>query len=269
MSLSIEQLRLHSKINSIKQRRASKTADVSIIPQDVGSDYFPEGSCTIVIAEKSLIKSISATGRYERSERSLAEAIGSKASELNKSKGNIESSETDLLRKAVEIEKGCEFFDLSFNRVPILSGIPVSNSFGLGAVTIPYSGGLLEASSFKLEHYLSGSEDEEWCGTIIPVPPRLSDVEKSVLDLIPSNVGNVTLGYAAGESLMITVTTVTIALFVVAVHCPAFGGSSRRLLSDTSRMSDSDLEQLRGMIARGDVLPAAMKMLDIRSGAFD
>jgi hypothetical protein len=268
MSVSVEQLRLLGKISSIKQRRSSKISPVSVLNASSASEMFPEGTCTIVISERKFVDRISRLGSRDLDDTKVVAEIGAQLSELNKSKPNGDVSDVEALRKVLDTEKNCEMFDLHFNGSPILISVPLLNSFGIGAVTIPYSGGQLDASSFKLEHFNSGSDDEDWCGTIIPIPPKLSEIERKVLDLIPSNVGNVTLGDVGTRA--VTVTTVTIALFVVAVHCPAYGGAMRRIkaLSDVTDKLGPDLQQFQNMLENGDVLPAAQAMLEVRARAF-
>ena len=101
MSVPVEQLRLLGKVSSIKQHRSSKIADVIILESASASEYFPEGSCTIVISEKKMMDRMMSAIRSDAADEMALQAFGLAIVELNKSKKTDEVSDIEALRKVI------------------------------------------------------------------------------------------------------------------------------------------------------------------------
>lgn len=98
---------------------------------------------------------------------------------------------------------------------------------------------------------------------LIAVRPKLTDIEKAILEKIPQNVGNFSIGNIGERA--ITVTTITIALFVLAVHCPTYGGRDFRLADQEFQFNPKELDDFKRLVSEGKVLPAADKIIQARS----
>jgi hypothetical protein len=99
-------------------------------------------------------------------------------------------------------------------------GLPAGLDFGV--ISFPYAGLELDPADFVLEQYVKHEFQERLDAVVVIRPPVLSDAERAALELVPPEQREIGIGTPG--HVAVTVTTVTVALFVVAVHTPTLTG---------------------------------------------
>lgn len=113
---------------------------------------------------------------------------------------------------------------------------------------------------FSLVEYYTREKSAVLEAVLIVRSPRLTEPEKAALDLVPPELTELNIGTVG--RMAVTVTTITIALFVVAVHTPAFGGA----ITVRDRFRNVTLANER--IQELGSMPAARELLALRQQLF-
>jgi len=278
---------LLAAISTHKSNRIPQNIPVRFTELEEAADSFPEGTITLIITRTSSEEDFAALGNSEISTQ-LIESASHRILEGNKV-GRTYSIE-DGAKILTDQLSQVDLFDLRYNGRPIVEGVPIRKDAPMAAITLPYAGGGLDPKLIQAIAYpadpisplpvgidpriatpigpddpLPEGVDPRIASVIaVAVTPKLTDIERRVLDQVPTNVGNTRIGDIG--PLAVTVTTVTVVLFVAAFHCPAYGGAQRiNLIREP--LAANDLERLSALERDGQILPAAKELLAMRSRA--
>jgi len=131
-------------------------------------------------------------------------------------------SRVSPIAAARELAGGRAFASLRYGRTVLAENLGLPAGIGFGAISFPYAGLKLDPAAFEFEQYVRHDFHERLDGILVVRPPVLSNAERAALELVPPEM--IELGIRSPGNVAVTVTTVTVALFVVAVHTPTLTG---------------------------------------------
>jgi hypothetical protein len=162
------------------------------------------------------------------------------------------------------LEEATSIVDLRYETTALLSAVPMSAERNIAVFPVPYNGGRLEESKFIMSSF-SPDQAENVSGFIVLHKPRLTDLERHIVDLIPADASDFHLG--VGRPIPANCTPAALVVFVIAatlMHTPFIGRRPQvlelRARLQSAKLSDERINEL------GD-LSSAEELLELRRKA--
>jgi hypothetical protein len=243
-----------------KYSRLIRTSSPSVITFESDDDLgmVPPGSVTLFMAPKGSSFLASVQNGFERGDvnklQELANQIGAEG---------VKRKPISLKRAAADLIKQRVYADVRYGSETLAENLGLVNGIDYGILSFPYNGGPLNIRDFSIVEYFRDEQNEFLESVLVIRPPKLSPAEKKALELVPPELRGIHIG--SGGTKAVTVTTVTILLFVVAVHTPTLTGGldvrNFRDRLDRIQLTEDRIREL-GPIA------SARELLNLRQQVF-
>jgi len=184
---------------------------------------------------------------------------------------DLQARQSQTFRQASQdLIAGRPYGDLRYRGKTLAECVGLVNNIQFGVLPLAYVGGDLDAKAFSFVEYLPDVPEEDLEILLVVRPPHLSAAENEVLIRERTRFDRELLAdevlIGRGGQVAITVTTITIALFVVAVHTPTLAGKLdhleiRERFARASALSDARVKSLGSAATVGDLMAARVDVL--------
>jgi hypothetical protein len=157
-------------------------------------------------------------------------------------------------------------YDLRYGGKTLVGEIAMINDISLGSITLPWSGGELDASQFKIVNYrksetLPEEEEEGVEHLIVKRRPALNDLERQMLGAIPLEQSELHIGEIVACPWLCATAVVVIYALVTAAGQNNCGYNAKRL-KDIQSLSNDALEKLGPHATVRELLVARRKVFE-------
>lgn len=199
-------------------------SDVITLDADMDPDLAPfPGSVTIFVAEKNnrLFRELKVA--FENKNESRLKELGKKLREI------AQAREVASVTKAVgQLIKKDSYFDFRYNGKTLAPNIGLINDVEIASLSFAYNGGELIDEDFDIIEYCDPrncdpSPEGYYEYLIIKRAPKLTDIEREVLKVVPTNQLELNIGaVAACPIATVVLVTVIVVVTVAGKTCGAF-----------------------------------------------
>ena len=253
--------RLANEASAEKARRVPAQTQLKVFTFTADDETYITlpGTCTIALG---LGREPQFEALYHGMQAHDSEALRSVAAQLQKTADPSERDSVELDELVETVKNATTLVDVSYGEKQLLANAPMSDSNRLAIIPMPYNGGNLDPARFRMASY-SHDQSENLSGFVVLHQPKVSELERSVIELIPADAADFHLA-SFGPVAATPATLVVATAAATAMHTPFLGGRlaaediSRRL--DLATLSDDQVREL------GD-LGSAERLLELRREA--
>lgn len=253
-----------------KARRRSRAETPTVIDYDPGDDdgpdLVPPGVIGVFVAPRGSDFLSDVRTAYSKSD------AGAVAELAERAVADVHTRPRMTFKQAAaDLIGGRPYGDLRYRGKTLAECIGLVDGIAFGVLPLAYVGGALEADAFSFVEYLPPeSLGEELEVVLVTRPPHLSKVETELLrrerDRFANDLQFDEVLIGRGGRVAVTVTTITIVLFVVAVHTPTLTGGMDQLtirerFARASALSEARVKSLGSAATVGDLMAARADVL--------
>ncbi|TDN87731.1 hypothetical protein [Microbacterium sp. BK668] len=232
---------------------------------DEAVDLVLPGTATLFLAERGSEWLEEVRSAYAAADRDAIASLTKRSVESMKSRERVS------FRQAARDLTQRPYGDLRYRGRTLAECVGLANDIEFGVLPLIYAGGDLDDSAFSFVQYLTSERQAGRLEAVIVKRPReLTEIERQVLERKKKKIDEILARdevlIAPGGQVAVTVTTITIALFVVAVHTPTLTGGmddivARRKFARLSRLADDQVAALGRAPSVGDLIDARLKVM--------
>jgi hypothetical protein len=161
------------------------------------------------------------------------------------------------------VGKAASIVDVKYGDTALVSAAPLSAEQPIAIFPVPYNGGHLPTGQFSLTSFSKGMTNCVSCFVVLH-KPRLSTLERHIVDLIPADASDFQIG--PGRPIPANCTPGALVIFIVAatlMHTP-FIGARANMAELTTRLRSVGLKdeeiKLKGDLASAEELLTLRRM---------
>lgn len=224
------------KAHRLPRRGRPKVIDYE--PRSEGASFVPPGSVTLFMAPSGSPFLEEVAAAFSKGDGGSITALQKKISD-----DGVGRKTVSFARSVRELTDARTYADLRYGSKTLAENLGLPNRIGFGIMSFPYNGGELDPREFELVEYVKNGIEEKLDAILVRRPPRLSRIEHEAIKAVPRDLLEVNIGN--GGEAAVTVTTITIVAFVVAMHTPTLTGGGRLAIERVRDRFDLDLAEDR------------------------
>jgi hypothetical protein len=255
-----------------KNRRDAEAQSPEVItytPEDDRSDadLVPPGTVTLFMAPRgdAFLNRVRAV--YRDGDRSAIASLTGEAVTGASTRQRLTPGQA-----ARDLIGGLPFGDLRYRGKTLAECVGLTSDLTYGVLPLAYAGGELDDAQFQFVQYvMTEGQTQRLDVVLVKRPPHLTDIELEILTRKRQKIEEILardeIFVGPNNPVAVTVTTVTIALFVVAVHTPTYfaGAMEAREMSRRferiSRIVEDRISALGPAATVGDLIQARINVM--------